>query len=319
MKKIAKEKIQTWFVTGASSGVGHEMSKQLLERGYNVIAVARRVPDFDSPNALCLSCDVTKPETIKEAVQKGIEKFGKIDVLVNNAGNSHSVLLEDETIDHLKDVFELNYYGVFNTIHELIPHFRENKNGTVINNTSMHGISIRAYGTAYCSTKHAVEAMTAVLWHEANSFCRAMAFELGFYGETDIKKNAVGVKNTKEEYKGLALFYKPFNYRRYKNNLKETISVIIDTTELETMPRHLICGQDAVFKAQTEVEVLQEDIKFAEKYLSRFSTEIKTPKKQKKYKYTLKYYTYKILKNFVFGNMRKKLKAKQNKYKTLKE
>ena len=64
MKKIDIEKIKTWFVTGASSGIGHELCRQLLEKGYNVIAVARRIPDFEHENALCLSVDVTKPETI---------------------------------------------------------------------------------------------------------------------------------------------------------------------------------------------------------------------------------------------------------------
>lgn len=288
------------------------MTRQLLEKGYNVIAVSRRVPDFNYSNVLCLSCDVTKPETIKNAVAKGIEKFGKIDVLVNNAGNSHSALLEDETIEHLKDVFELNYYGVFNTIHELLPHFRENKNGTIINNTSMHGISIRSYGTAYCSSKHAVEAMTAVLWHETRSFCRVMAFELGFYGDTDIIKNSINIKNSKEEYKGLKIFYKPFNYKKYKNNFKETITAIIETAEQQEIPRHLICGQDAIFKIKTEVEALKNDIKYAQRKLTVCSSKIKVS-----YKYIFKYYLYKFLKNFVFGKERKKYIEKQLKYRNL--
>ena len=68
-QKIDKSKIKTWFVTGASTGVGHEMCRQLLETRdgmYNVIAVSRRVPDFNHPNALCLSVDITKPEDIKK-------------------------------------------------------------------------------------------------------------------------------------------------------------------------------------------------------------------------------------------------------------
>lgn len=146
MKKIDKEKIKTWFVTGASSGVGHELCKQLLERDYNVIAVARRVPDFVHKNALCLSVDVTKPETIIDAIQKGIECFGKIDVLSNNAGISANITCEEETLEHMKQVMEVNFFGTFNTINALLPHFRQNKNGTIINNTSQSGLTPRLWG-----------------------------------------------------------------------------------------------------------------------------------------------------------------------------
>ena len=156
MKKIDKEKIKTWFVTGASSGVGHELCKQLLKKGYNVIAVARRVPDFEHENALCLSVDVTKPETIKEAVKKGIDKFGKIDVLSNNAGISANITCEEETLEHMKEVMDINFFGTFNTINTLLPHFRENKNGTIICNTSQSGLTPRLYGAAYCSSKDSV-------------------------------------------------------------------------------------------------------------------------------------------------------------------
>ena len=72
MGKISKDKIKTWFITGASSGVGKKLAHELLNRGYNVIAVSRRIPDISHENVLCLSVDVTKPETIKKAIQKGI-------------------------------------------------------------------------------------------------------------------------------------------------------------------------------------------------------------------------------------------------------
>ena len=117
MKKIAKDKIRTWFVTGASSGVGLEMCKQLLERGYNVIAVSRRIPLLENKNALCLSMDVTKIDEINNAISEGINRFGKIDVLVNNAGISANVSLEEENLEHMKKVMETNFFGTFISIH----------------------------------------------------------------------------------------------------------------------------------------------------------------------------------------------------------
>lgn len=107
MKKIDKEKIKTWFITGASSGVGYHLTLELLKRGYNVIAVSRNIPNIKHDNVLCLSVDVTKPETIKEAIKKGIDQFGKIDVLSNNAGISANITTEEENLEHMKKLWKL--------------------------------------------------------------------------------------------------------------------------------------------------------------------------------------------------------------------
>lgn len=259
MKKIDKEKIKTWFVTGASSGVGNKICLELLRRGYNVIAVARRIPDIHHENALCLSVDVTKPETIQEAIIKGIEKFGKIDVLSNNAGVSGTVSCEEETLSHMKFVMETNFMGIFNTMNALIPYFRKNKNGTIINNTSMHGLSIRYGGSAYCSSKHAIEGLSGVCWHECKAFCRVMTFQLGFFGGTAISQND-GEKTHIAEYKKVPSFYKKI-WNNFINDLDIAIPIIIDQVEQEKLPRRLTLGKDAYIKVKSEIEYLKKDLK----------------------------------------------------------
>lgn len=269
MKKIEKEKIKTWFVTGASSGVGHELCKQLLERGYNVIAVARRVPDFRHENALCLSVDVTKPETIHEAIKKGIERFGKIDVLSNNAGISANVTCEEETLDHMKQVMDVNFFGTFNTINALLPHFRKNKNGTIINNSSMHGISIRYGGSAYCASKHAIEGLTDVCRYETQKFCRVMAFELGWFQGTGIGKDAF--KETQfSEYKNIGDYYKKIYYI-FDNNLPKAINTIINQSEYKNLPRRLMLGKDACIKTKAEINYLKMDFNRSKKLTNKCS------------------------------------------------
>lgn len=277
MKKIAKEKIMTWFVTGASSGVGSELCKQLLERGYNVIAVSRRIPDFKHENALCLSADVTNPDSINGAIKKGIEQFGRIDVLSNNAGICSHITLEEEELSHMKEVMETNFFGIFNTMNALLPHFRHNKNGTIINNTSMSGLSIRLRGSAYCSSKHAVEGLTGVCWHEAKSFCRTMAYELGYYPETNIIKNSKVVETEIEEYKKVKDFYKCIDYT-FENDLNAAIKIIIDQVEQEKLPRRLMLGKDANIKIDAEIKYLKKDLKTSKRLTSQCS----------KYKITLK-------------------------------
>lgn len=260
MGKISKDKIKTWFITGASSGVGKKLAHELLNRGYNVIAVSRRIPDISHENVLCLSVDVTKPEIIKEAIQKGIERFGRIDVLSNNAGISAFIMTEEETLEHMHEVMETNFFGTFNTIHALLPHFRKNGNGTIINNTSMHGLSLRSTGAAYCSSKHAVEGLSSVCWHETKSFCRVMVFELGAFTETDICNSASRIETQIDDYKNIKSFYKHFYYS-FKNDLDLAVKFIIDQVEKEKLPRRLILGKDAYIKVKAEIVSLEKDLR----------------------------------------------------------
>lgn len=307
-KLIDKSKIQTWLVTGASSGVGHEMCKQLLERGYNIIAVSRRVPDFEHENALCLSCDVTRPETIEDVIKKGIERFGKIDVLCNNAGISTSVVLEEEDLEHIKRFFETNFFGTFNVMKAIIPHFRENGNGTIINNSSMHGLSARKGGAAYCSTKHAIEGLTSVCLLECEKFCRTIVFELGWFKGTTIGYGDMGSKKSSiPEYSNIGYFTN-FKYD-FINNLDKAVSLIIDEAGKESPRRRLILGRDSQIKAELECNWLKADINYSKKYLGEcFEYQYNFKKLVENYMF---YYKYKFFKNFVFGKTRKRYKRKQ--------
>lgn len=262
MGKISKDKIKTWFITGASSGVGKKLAHELLNRGYNVIAVSRRIPDISHENVLCLSVDVTKPETIKKAIQKGIERFGRIDVLSNNAGIWANIIAEEETLEHMKEVMETNFFGTYNTIHALLPHFRENQNGTIISNTSQSGLSPRSYGAAYCSSKYAIEGLTGVCWIETQKFCRVMTFELGWFEGTNISlANQDYSKHTSyDEYENLKPAHKHFYYS-FKNDLDLAVKFIIDQVEKENLPRRLILGKDAYIKVKAEIASLEKDLR----------------------------------------------------------
>lgn len=265
MKKIDKTLIKTWFVTGASSGFGNEICRQLLERGYNVVAVSRRIPQLDHPNALCLSVDVTRPETIVAAINKGIEYFGGIDVVMNNAGLSVKVTLEEETLNGMQDIMNTNFYGAFNLIKSILPYFRQNKKGTIICNSSMNGLSPRAFGAAYCSSKYAVEGLLSVCWHETHNFCRVMTVEPGYFPQTNITKNII-INEVSQipEYKNLKDYPKKIRNHRI-NDLTLGVKYIIDTVEEEKLPRRLILGEDAINKAKAEIKYLQKDLKYSSK------------------------------------------------------
>ena len=264
------DKIKTWFVTGASSGVGKEICKQLIDRGYNVIAIARRTPEFFGDNVLSLSVDVTKPDMIESAVNQGIEKFGSIDVLVNNAGISQYSTCEELTFSDLERVMNVNFYASFYTIKALLPHFRKNKNGTIVNNTSQSGLSIRSYGSAYCSSKHALEGLTGAVWYETRKFCRTMAVELGYFPGTEIAKNLPKQLTSIEEYQGIAPFYKNYE-RNFTNNLVNAVSCIIDTVEQKELPRRLMLGKDALIQIGAENDWIKKDLEASKKMTDKCS------------------------------------------------
>ena len=177
-KKLPKDKIKTWFVTGASSGIGRELCSQLLLRGYNVVAVSRRVPTFENENALNLSVDVTDINSVKTAIDKAIKHFGSVDVLANIAGISSYKTFEEEATEKMRSVMETNYWGTYNTCYSLIKYFRECNNGTIVNCSSVFGLCPRAFGSAYTPSKYAVEGLTSCLWFETQNFnCRVMSVE----------------------------------------------------------------------------------------------------------------------------------------------
>lgn len=268
--RIKSHKIKTWFVTGASSGVGKEVCKQLIDRGYNVIAVARRTPDFFRENVLSLSVDVTKPDMIENAIKQGIEKFGSIDVLVNNAGISQYSTCEELSFSELEKVMSVNFYASFHTMKAILPYFRKNNNGTIVNNTSQCGLSVRSYGSAYCASKHALEGLTGAVWYNSQKFCRVMAVELGFFSGTEIAKNLPKQLTQIEEYKGIAPFYKNYE-RNFTNDLISAVSCIIDTVEQKQLPRRLMLGKDALIQIGAEIDWIKRDLAFSRKMTDKCS------------------------------------------------
>lgn len=286
MSQIDKERIRTWLVTGASSGIGHELSRQLLERGYNVIGISRRKAVIDTSfqdHALFLSVDVTNPKQINEAVREGIEKFGRIDVLSNNAGVSASVTTEEETIEHIRKLFEVNYFGSLNTIKALLPHFRKNKNGTIINNSSLNGVLGRNYGCAYSSSKAAVEGLTEVLRVETRKFARCMVLEFGWFPGTELwAGKSLYQKPAFEEYSNLPDFY--VHRKACKNNLQNAITEIIDEVEKEEIPLRYMLGHDCQERVEAKIESLKKDLKNSSEKVNNYSTLLQLHDKNEFYK-----------------------------------
>lgn len=165
---------QTIMITGASSGIGRTTAKMFQAKGWNVIATMRS-PDSETEysgldNVLVSRLDVTDHSSIDQAVAEGIEQFGSIDVLLNNAGYGAYGPLEAFPMDRIERQFDTNVIGLLATTKALLPHFRTNKAGTIVNISSIGGQMTFPFGTLYHGTKFAVEGLSEALHYELEPF-----------------------------------------------------------------------------------------------------------------------------------------------------
>ena len=154
---------QVWFVTGCSSGFGRLICEELLAQGHRVVATARKVEtvsDLACDSLLALPLDVTEPAQIAEAVAAAHARFGHIDVLVNNAGYGVIGALEEVSDGELRAMFDVNVFGAVDVMKAVLPSMRSRRSGTILNLSSIAGLTTFPGSCTYSATKHALEALS---------------------------------------------------------------------------------------------------------------------------------------------------------------
>ena len=161
--------MKTAIITGASSGIGKSTAYALVEEGFAVILSARSIDKLDElksellskgHKAIAVKADVTKRNDMKEVAKAALDEFGQIDVLVNNAGIMPLSFMKNLHEDEWEQTIDVNVKGVVNSIAAVLPAMMEQKNGHIVNISSIAGISVFQSGAVYCGTKYAVEAIT---------------------------------------------------------------------------------------------------------------------------------------------------------------
>jgi NADP-dependent 3-hydroxy acid dehydrogenase YdfG len=206
--KLNKMK-KTILITGASSGLGKEAAKLFQSKGWNVIATMR-TPENETElttldNVLVAKLDVLDLGSIENAVKSGIQKFGRIDVLVNNAGYGAYGSLESFSREKIVRQFNTNVIGLLDVTKAVLPHFRQNKSGVIINISSIGGKVTFPLGALYHGTKFAVEGISESLSYEVEQFNgRVKIIEPGAIA-TDFASRSLDFSNdeTQTEYQPL--------------------------------------------------------------------------------------------------------------------
>jgi short-subunit dehydrogenase len=165
---------KTVLITGASKGIGKATAQFFEEKGWNVAATMRtpeKVTDLKESKFLKkLKLDVQDKESIFKALNQSLDYFGKIDVVVNNAGYGAFGLIEAAKDEHVKRAFDVNLFGMLNVTKSVLPHFRENGKGIIVNVSSMAGVITLPLSSLYVGTKFAMEGMSETLNYELNPY-----------------------------------------------------------------------------------------------------------------------------------------------------
>src|SRR3954463_6368029 len=182
-----------WFVTGAGRGMGVDIVKAALAAGHRVVATGRNpdavakaigptVARAKSDDLLPLKLDVTKPDDARAAVAAATARFGRIDVLVNNAGNFYAGFFEEITPDDFRAQIETNLFGPVNVTRAVLPQMRAQRSGLIVTISSTGGIVGQAFVSAYSASKFGVEGWMEPLAPEIEPFgIRTMVVEPGFF------------------------------------------------------------------------------------------------------------------------------------------
>ncbi|MCC7307987.1 MAG: SDR family oxidoreductase [Acidobacteria bacterium] len=185
---------KTVLITGASSGIGLHTAKLFQTKNWKVAATMRQPENAEELQRIvdveCFRLDVTDVDSIQTAIAETIEKFGRIDAVVNNAGYGLLGPFEASSDEQVRRQFETNVFGTMNVCREIIPYFRERKGGYIVNVASMAGRTVFPFSSVYNATKWAIEGFTESLQYELDPFnIRLKLIEPGpintdFYGRS---------------------------------------------------------------------------------------------------------------------------------------
>jgi len=155
------------LVTGASSGIGQATAQWLATAGYKVYGTSRRASNTDWRSFEMLELDVTRDESVAAAVQTVMQREGRFDLLVNNAGLGIApAAAEESSIDQVRSIFDTNFFGMVRVTRAVVPHMRRQRSGRIVNIGSVLGFLPLPYMALYSATKHAVAGYSEALDHE---------------------------------------------------------------------------------------------------------------------------------------------------------
>lgn len=260
---------KVWFITGCSTGFGRQIALEALHNGHQVAVTSRKTEDIADivsqypDNALAIKLDVTDPQQITTAVKQAIEKFNRIDVLVNNAGIGYFGAIEESEEPEVRRMFEINFFGLANVTQEILPTMRKQRSGHVINISSVGGLVAFPGVGYYNATKFAVTGYSEALAKEVAD----LGIKVTVIAPSGFRTNWAGssANNTKiviDDYHTAHT-----NQNTIRNNSgnqpgdpERAAKAILKVVETENPPMRLLLGAGALKGTRNKLAEMQQDI-----------------------------------------------------------
>lgn len=258
---------KVWFITGTSTGFGRELVEALIARHEKVVATARnltKIADWQNhPNVLLATVDVTKPEQIKTALTAAVAKFGRIDVLVNNAGWGYFGAVEESDDTQVRRMMETNFWGVSNVTRAVLPIMRQQKHGYIMNITSIAGLLGNPAFGYYNATKHAVEGLMKALRQEVAPLgIHITNIEPGPFRTDWAGRSHAGATALIADYAQTAHVRRQQTETHSGQQAGSPVllaQAMIKLSQVTEPPFHFIAGQNAFDRMQVELTQEQQD------------------------------------------------------------
>jgi len=263
-----------WFVTGASKGLGLTLVKQLLKEGKKVAATSRTIEDLkkaigENENFLPLAMNLKNEENVGQAIDATVSHFGKIDIVVNNAGYGLVGALEELSDAEAKENFEINVFGTLNVIRKVLPYLRKQRSGHIFNISSIGGFTGAFPGFGiYCATKFAVQGFTESLATEVKDFgIKATVVFPGYFRTNFLDQSSLSVSKVQfEEYESVRNVQTAHENEINGNQPGDPVKAakaLISIAEREQPLVHFFLGQDAYDLAQAKIKEVEKNLEDA--------------------------------------------------------
>lgn len=257
-----------WLITGCSSGFGRALAEAALARGDSVVATARRVDQLadlaGNDRVYPVALDVTNAEQRQAAVEATINRYGRVDVLVNNAGRTQVGAVEETTDQELRSLFELHFFAPVALTRAVLPFMRAQGSGAIVQMSSVGGQVTAAGFGAYCATKFALEGLTETLRDEVTPFgIHTLIVEPGAFRTGLFRRDAAYESAEMAEYAqtvGPTRQYVRSNDGLQPGDPGKAAQAILAALDADQPPLRLVLGQDAIGNVRARLERLTAEL-----------------------------------------------------------
>src|SRR6185295_12164982 len=257
---------KVWLITGAGRGLGVDITKAALTAGHAVVATGRDAAKVaaavgDHENLLAIKLDVTRPQDAEAAVEAAVARFGRIDVVVNNAGNFFAGFFEELSPEQVRNQIETLLFGPMNVTRAALPVMRRQRSGLVLTISSTAGISGQMFCTAYAAAKFGIEGWMESLTPEIAPFgIRTMLVEPGFFRTELLSKDSTtyaqpSIDDYAERTREIVAAWKSMDGKQSGDPAK-LAAALVGLVALEAPPARFAAGSDAVQTFEAKAKTL---------------------------------------------------------------